>query len=73
MNWGLVFTTFGLGIALIILSPLYLALYSAIEKIKMKAHLDFFIATSKIEQALEETIEDDNFEQAINEIFKEDL
>ena len=69
MNWGLVFTTFGLGIALIILSPLYLALYSAFQKIKMRSHLEFFIATHEVEK----TAEDDNFEQAINEIFKEDL
>jgi len=66
MNWDIVLTALGLGIVLILLSPLYLAIYGAIKKIEMRQHLEFYIASHEFEMSLEK----DDIDTALNQIFK---
>ena len=64
MNWGLVFTVFGVGIAVLILSPLYLALFTAYQKSKFESMVEVMTKTEK-------KIQDNNFDEALKTMFEE--
>jgi hypothetical protein len=64
MNWGLVFTVFGVAVAILIVSPLYLALMISYQKSKFEAMVDSMAKADK-------KMKDIHFDEALKTMFEE--
>jgi hypothetical protein len=64
MNWDLIFTVFGVAIAILIVSPLYLALMISYQKSKFDAMVE---SMSRAENKMK----DKHFDEALKTMFEE--
>jgi len=62
MNWEIIWTAVGLGIAGIFILPFYMALYIAIEKARSKINLEFLATANQIDKTME-------FDDAVERLF----
>ena len=64
MNLSLIFTILGIGVAVLLLAPFFLAFFMAFYKAKMKINLEFYHASLSKED------EDLDIDEAWSEMFK---
>lgn len=62
MNWEIIWTAVGLGIAGIFILPFYMALYVAVEKSRSKIDLEFLATANQIDKKME-------FDDAVERLF----
>jgi len=66
MNLSLIFTILGIGVAVLLLAPFFLAFFIAFYKAKMKINLEFYHASLPEE----ENDDDLDIDEAWSEMFK---
>jgi hypothetical protein len=62
MNWEIIWTAVGLGVAGIFILPFYMALYVAVEKSRSKINLEFLATANQIDKKME-------FDDAVERLF----
>jgi hypothetical protein len=64
MNWEIILTAIGLGVAGLIILPFYIGLAIAWEKSRSKIHLEFIATANTVEKRVK-------FDEAVERLFEE--